>query len=219
MEIDKLTDTEDLLREVICRIDIYKKMDLIKGIINNPKVSESIFTSCVIDLFETLLNNYSLDIEDNAKKLVEDILTQGRNAYIRFRHYRGEEHQLRYNRWKKFCSIVCRVYPDLTFRGSDNVRRCLKETGIIEEEDTDTDNSQGSQARAAFRLKYSGCLDDMDTFFRGLETMQGRDLKRYYERYFKRKADNFKQFFKEVEAIVPERKGRRGWNYGAIVRY
>ena len=31
---------------------------------------------------------------------------------------------------------------------------------------------------------------------------------------------NFKQFFNnEIQAIVPERKGERGWNYEALIKY
>ena len=61
--------------------------------------------------------------------------------------------------------------------------------------DTDTENSQENKAKVAFRLKYGGCIDDMDAFFERLKTMRGRELvKTYYERYFAKRATDFKDF-------------------------
>lgn len=45
-------------------------------------------------------------------------------------------------------------------------------------------------------------------------------MKTYYEKHFAKIAKNFKQFFNnEIQAIVPERKGERGWNYEALIKY
>ena len=36
----------------------------------------------------------------------------------------------------------------------------------------------------------------------------------------RKSAKSFKSFFnEEIQAIVPERKGERGWNYEALIKY
>ena len=86
-------------------------------------------------------------------------------------------------------------------------------------ENTDTKSTQESQAKEAFRLKYEGYIEDMDTFFGELKTINGRGLKRIFGTTFAKSDVTLKDFFADCEKIVAERKGEKGWNYEAIKKH
>ena len=99
----------------------------------------------------------------------------------------------------------------MSFSVSKEVREYLLETGLIgeEEEDTDTENKE----KAAFRLKYGEYIADMDAFFESLDTTGAKTLKVIFDKSFAKSDFNFREFFDDCTAIVPWRRGQRGWNY------
>lgn len=222
MEKVWLTFEDKLINWVDGETDFYDKMEVVKDKMRFPQVNDHVLEEWAKSLISSVVYDDNIDLEDTASDLVEDVFTQERNFYFRWRNgYDEEESHLMFDKWQKLRSFVCDGFPNLTFSLSGKVREYLQEIGAIEEEDTDTENSQESKEKAAFRLKYGECIDDMDAFFERLKTMSGRELvKTYYEEHFAKIAKNFKQFFNnEIQAIVPERKGERGWNYEALIKY
>lgn len=222
MEKVWLTFEDKLINWVDGETDFYDKMEVVKDKMRFPQVNDHVLEEWAKSLISSVVYDDNIDLEDTASDLVEDVFTQERNFYFRWRNgYDEEESHLMFDKWQKLRSFVCDGFPNLTFSLSGKVREYLQEIGAIEEEDTDTENSQESKEKAAFRLKYGECTDDMDAFFERLKTMSGRELvKTYYEKHFAKIAKNFKQFFNnEIQAIVPERKGERGWNYEALIKY
>ena len=222
MENVWLTFEDKLINWVDGETDFYDKMEVVKDKMRFPQVNDHVLEEWAKSLISSVVYDDNIDLEDTASDLVEDVFTQERNFYFRWRNgYDEEESHLMFDKWQKLRSFVCDGFPNLTFSLSGKVREYLQEIGAIEEEDTDTENSQVNKEKAAFRLKYGECIDDMDAFFERLKTMSGRELvKTYYEKHFAKIAKNFKQFFNnEIQAIVPGRKGERGWNYEALIKY
>lgn len=222
MEKVWLTFEDKLINWVDGETDFYDKMEVVKDKMRFPQVNDHVLEEWAKSLISSVVYDDNIDLEDTANDLVEDVFTQERNFYFRWRNgYDEEESHLMFDKWHKLRSFVCGRFPKLTFSLSGKVREYLQVIGEIEEEDTDTENSQENKEKAAFRLKYGECIDDMDAFFERLKTMSGRELvKTYYEKHFAKIAKNFKQFFNnEIQAIVPERKGERGWNYEALIKY
>lgn len=222
MEKVWLTFEDKLINWVDGETDFYDKMEVVKDKMRSPQVNDHVLEEWAKSLISSVVYDDNIDLEDTASDLVEDVFTQERNFYFRWRNgYDEEESHLMFDKWQKLRSFVCDGFPNLTFSLSDKVREYLQEIGAIEEEDTDTENSQESKEKAAFRLKYGECIDDMDAFFERLKTMSGREFAiTYYKKHFAKSAKNFKQFFNnEIQAIVPERKGERGWNYEALIKY
>lgn len=222
MEKVWLTFEDKLINWVDGETDFYDKMEVVKDKMRFPQVNDHVLEEWAKSLISSVVYDDNIDLEDTASDLVEDVFTQERNFYFRWRNgYDEEESHLMFDKWQKLRSFVCDGFPNLTFSLSGKVREYLQEIGAIEEEDTDTENSQESKEKAAFRLKYGECIDDMDAFFERLKTMSGREFAiTYYEKHFVKSAKNFKQFFNnEIQAIVPERKGERGWNYEALIKY
>lgn len=222
MEKVWLTFEDKLINWVDGETDFYDKMEVVKDKMRFPQVNDHVLEEWAKSLISSVVYDDNIDLEDTASDLVEDIFTQERNFYYRWRNgYDEEESHLMFDKWQKLRSFVCDGFPKLTFSLSGKVREYLQEIGEIEEEDTDTENSQENKEKAAFRLKYGECIYDIDAFFERLKTMSGREfVKTYYEKHFAKSAENFKQFFNnEIQAIVPERKGERGWNYEALIKY
>lgn len=222
MEKVWLTFEDKLINWVDGETDFYDKMEVVKDKMRFPQVNDHVLEEWAKSLISSVVYDDNIDLEDTASDLVEDVFTQERNFYFRWRNgYDEEESHLMFDKWRKLRSFVCDGFPNLTFSLSGKVMEYPQEIGAIEKEDTDTENSQESKEKAAFRLKYGECIDDMDAFFERLKTMSGREFViTYYQKHFAKSAKNFKQFFNnEIQAIVPERKGERGWNYEALIKY
>lgn len=220
MEKVWLTFEDQLINWVDRETDFYDKMEVVKDKMRFPQVNDHVLEEWAKSLISSIVYDDSGDIEDAASGLVEAIFTQERNSYFRWRNgYDEEESRLMFDKWQKLRSFVCGGFPELTFRLSGKVREYLQEIGAIEEEDTDTENSQESKEKAAFRLKYDRYINNMDTFFVSLKTIKGRELKAIFDKLFAKSNVAFKNFFADCAAIVPERKGERGWNYEAIKKY
>ena len=70
-----------------------------------------------------------------------------------------------------------------------------------------------------FRAKYEGLIKDMESFLNDIHTMKPRDLAKVYKKQIKPSLIPLTEFWGDVEKITAERKGQRGWNYNAIVKY
>ena len=220
MEKVWLTFEDKLINWVDGETDFYDKMEVVKDKMRFPQVNDHVLEEWAQSLISSVVYDDNIDLEDTASDLVEDVFTQERNFYFRWRNgYDEEESHLMFGKWQKLRYFVCGGFPDLTFSLSGKVRGYLQEIGEIEGEDTDTENSQVSQAKAAFRLKYDGYINNMDIFFVSLKTIKGKELKAIFDKAFAKSNVAFKNFFADCAAIVPERKGERGWNYEAIKKY
>lgn len=215
MEKVWLTFEEKLINWVVGETDIYDKMEVVKDKMRFPQVNDHVLEKWAKSLICSVVHDDNIDLEDTASDLVEDIFTQERNFYFRWRNgYNEEESHLMFDKWQKLRSFVCGGFPELTFSLSNKVREYLQEIGVI----TDTENSQESQEKAIFRLKYDRYIKDIDTFFVSLKTIKGKQLKAIFDKSFAKSDVTFKNFFADCAAIVPERKGR-GWNYDAIRKH
>lgn len=220
MEKVWLTFEDKLINWVDGETDFYDKMEVVKDKMRFPQVNEHVLEEWAKSLISSVVYDDNIDLEDTASDLVEDVFTQERNFYFRWRNgYDEEESHLMFDKWQKLRSFVCDGFPNLTFSLSGKVREYLQEIGAIEEEDTDTENSQEGKEKAAFRLKYDGYINNMDIFFVSLKTIKGKELKAIFDKSFAKSNVAFKNFFADCAAIVPERKGERGWNYEAIKKY
>lgn len=214
------TFEDKLINWVDGETDFYDKMEVVKDKMRFPQVNEHVLEEWAKSLISSVVYDDNIDLEDTASDLVEDVFTQERNFYFRWRNgYDEEESHLMFDKWQKLRSFVCDGFPNLTFSLSGKVREYLQEIGAIEEEDTDTENSQESKEKAVFCLKYDGYIDNMDIFFVSLKTIKGKELKAIFDKSFAKSNVAFKDFFADCAAIVPERKGERGWNYEAIKKY
>lgn len=214
------TFEDKLINWVDGETDFYDKMEVVKDKMRFPQVNEHVLEEWAKSLISSVVYDDNIDLEDTASDLVEGVFTQERNFYFRWRNgYDEEESRLMFDKWQKLRSFVCDGFPNLTFSLSGKVREYLQEIGVIEEEDTDTENSQESKEKAAFRLKYDEYINNMDIFFVSLKTIKGKELKAIFDKSFAKSNVAFKDFFADCAAIVPERKGERGWNYEAIKKY
>lgn len=220
MEKVWLTFEDKLINWVDEENGIYDKFEAVKDKMRFPQVNDHVLEEWAKSLISSVVYDDNIDLEDTASDLVEDIFTQERNFYYRWRNgYNEEESHLMFDKWQKLRSFVCGGFPNLTFSLSGKVREYCQEIGLIETEDTDTEKPQVSQAKAAFRLKYGENIEDMETFFISLKTIKGRELKGIFDKCFVKSDVTLKDFFADCEKIVPERKGERGWNYEAIKKY
>ena len=169
-------------------------------------VSDRVLEEWAKSLINSVLYNESCGIKDAANALVEEIFTQEQNCYFRWRNGCSKEEifdeEELFNKWQKLRSLVYDGFSDLHLI-SDKVKG---ELGLLPKAETD------------FRLKYDRYIDDMDTFLVSLKNKKGKALKAFYDKHIK-PIVTFKEFFADCAAIVPERKGERGWNYEAIKKY
>ena len=108
----------------------------------------------------------------------------------------------------------------LTYKAEKTAVEEKTSTNITQvEEKTSTNITEVEEATKNFRLKYEDYINDMDAFLKALPSMSGRQLKRRFDVDFKRAGICFKTFFADCEKIVPERKGKRGWNYNNIKNF
>lgn len=221
MEKVWLTFEDKLINWVDGETDFYDKMEVVKDKMRFPQVNDHVLEEWAQILVSSVFE--SEDVSGTASYLLEEIFRQERNFY--YRSNGGDEEEESYPMFRKWLHLRAKVGSSLkivlqSVSLSVGTYNYLEEL-YGEEEDTDTESPQVSQAKAAFRLKYGECVDDMDAFFERLKTMSGREfVKTYYEKHFVKSAKNFKQFFNnEIQAIAPERKGERGWNYEALIKY
>ena len=221
MEKVWLTIEEKLINWADREADIYDKWEVVKDKMGFPQVTDHVLEEWAQILVSSVFE--SEDVSGTAGYLLEEIFRQERNFY--YRSNGGDEEEESYPMFRKWLHLREKVGRGLkivlqSISLSIGTYNYLEEL-YGDEEDTGTESPQGSQAKAAFRLKYGECIDDMDAFFERLKTMSGRELvKTYYEKHFAKIAKNFKQFFNnEIQAIVPGRKGERGWNYEALIKY
>lgn len=83
----------------------------------------------------------------------------------------------------------------------------------------ENDKEEIEQAKEAFRMKYGGRFDNIDSFFNSLPSIRGKGLKAIFDKRFAKDNVTFKDFFKDCCRIVPWRRDERGWNYDAIKKY
>ena len=220
MEKVWLTFEDKLINWVDGETDFYDKMEVVKDKMRFPQVNDHVLEEWAKSLISSVVYDDNIDLEDTASDLVEDVFTQERNFYFRWSNgYDEEESHLMFDKWQKLRSFVCDGFPNLTFSLSGKVREYLQEIGAIEEEDTDTENSQESKEKAAFRLKYDGYIKDIDSFFVLLKTIEPKGLKHIFTKCFAKSDVTLKAFFNDCRTIVPERDGERGWNYEAVKKY
>lgn len=161
--------------------------------------------------------NESEEIGEELDGIVTSILKKESACNTRTRNgYKVVYNKRMLARWHNLRIFVCGAFPPFSINIKNLSKEVLgycKEIGLIQPQ-------REIQAKADFRLKYGECLNDIDAFFAKLKAMDGKDLvKTYYKKHFEKSAKNFKQFFNEIQAIVPERKGERGWNYEALIKY
>ena len=240
MEEVWLTFEDKLINWVNGEEGTFYKFEAIKGNIGFPQVNDHVLGEWAKSLIFSFVHDDSIDIKVVASYWLNKIFTQERNSYIRWRNGYDEEESSPisdgeesssisdekespsiFKRWQKLRSSFCRGFPDLSFSVSDEVREYLLEIGLIgeEEEDTDTENSQESQERADFRLKYDRYISNIDIFFESLKTIKVRELKAFFDKSFAKSNVTLKNFFDDCTAIVPERKGERGWKYNNIKNF
>lgn len=207
MEKVWLTFEDKLINWVDGETDFYDKMKVVKDKMRFPQVNDHVLEEWAKSLISSVVYDDNIDLEDTASDLVEDIFTQERNFYYRWRNgYDEEESHLMFDKWQKLRYFVCDGFPELTFSLSGKVREYLQEIGEIEEEDTDTENSQENKEKAAFRLKYGSYIEDMDAFFYSLGTIKARQLKKLYDTKIKGSGTLGKTFLNDFWEIAPERK-------------
>lgn len=220
MEKVWLTFEDKLINWVDEESDIYNKFEVVKDKMRFPQVNDHVLEEWAKSLNSSVVYDDNIDLEDTASDLVEDIFTQERNFYYRWRNgYSEEESHLMFDKWQKLRSFVCGGFPNLVFSLSGKVKEYCQEIGLVEAEDTDTEKPQENQAKTAFCLKYDSYIKNIETFFVSLKTIKGRELKGMFNKFFAKSDVTLKDFFADCETIVPERKGERGWNYEAIKKY
>lgn len=66
-----------------------------------------------------------------------------------------------------------------------------------------------------FKDKY-GDYGDIDNFMKNLATINGREVRRYYDKNLNKSNFSLKEFVSDFLKLVPQRKNERGLNYNAI---
>lgn len=221
MEEVWLTFEDKLINWVNGEEGTFYKFEVINDNIGFPQVNDHVLEEWAKSLIFSFVHDDSIDINAVASYWLNEIFTQERNSYIRWRNgydeeesspiFDEEESPSIFEKWQKLRSSFCRGFPDLSFSVSKEVREYLLETGLIgeEEEDTDTENKE----KAAFRQKYGKYIKDMEAFFYLLKTIEPRRLKPIFDKEFARSDIKFKPFFDDCTAIVPWRRGEKNWNY------
>lgn len=225
MEKVWLTMEEKLIMWCEQKDDVFDMLQYIKERIRWEVVTEHVLEEWAKLLKASIYSDEDVeDITETANDILEAIFTQERNYYLRLQG--GVSYLLKgcqvaetkpiYDKWKVLRSYYCKVFPDFSFSLSDEVWTYLQNIGEVEAEveAKEKDTPQVLQAKEAFRLKYDGYFDNIETFFELLKTIKPRPLKTIYKTNKLEKVSGVKEFFNDCEKIVPERKEakERGWN-------
>ena len=219
MEKVWLTIEEKLINWADREADIYDKWEVVKDKMGFPQVTDHVLEEWAQILVSSVFE--SEDVSGTAGYLLEEIFRQERNFY--YRSNGGDEEEESYPMFRKWLHLREKVGRGLkivlqSISLSIGTYNYLEEL-CGDEEDTGTESPQGSQAKAAFRLKYDGYIKDIDSFFVLLKTIEPKELKHIFTKCFAKSDVTLKAFFNDCRTIVPERDGERGWNYEAVKKY
>ncbi|MEI3068732.1 MAG: hypothetical protein V8T23_04195 [Prevotella sp.] len=219
MEKVWLTIEEKLINWADREADIYDKWEVVKDKMGFPQVTDHVLEEWAQILVSSVFE--SEDVSGTAGYLLEEIFRQERNFY--YRSNGGDEEEESYPMFRKWLHLREKVGRGLkivlqSISLSIGTYNYLEEL-YGDEEDTGTESPQGSQAKAAFRLKYDGYIKDIDSFFVLLKTIEPKELKHIFTKCFAKSDVTLKAFFNDCRTIVPERDGERGWNYEAVKKY
>lgn len=219
MEKVWLTIEEKLINWADREADIYDKWEVVKDKMGFPQVTDHVLEEWAQILVSSVFE--SEDVSGTAGYLLEEIFRQERNFY--YRSNGGDEEEESYPMFRKWLHLREKVGRGLkivlqSISLSIGTYNYLEEL-YGDEEDTGTESPQGSQAKAAFRLKYDGYIKDIDSFFVLLKTIEPKELKHIFTKCFAKSDVTLKAFFNDCSTIVPERDGERGWNYEAVKKY
>ena len=219
MEKVWLTIEEKLINWADREADIYDKWEVVKDKMGFPQVTDHVLEEWAQILVSSVFE--SEDVSGTAWYLLEEIFRQERNFY--YRSNGGDEEEESYPMFRKWLHLREKVGRGLkivlqSISLSIGTYNYLEEL-YGDEEDTGTESPQGSQAKAAFRLKYDGYIKDIDSFFVLLKTIEPKELKHIFTKCFAKSDVTLKAFFSDCRTIVPERDGERGWNYEAVKKY
>ena len=219
MEKVWLTIEEKLINWADREADIYDKWEVVKDKMGFPQVTDHVLEEWAQILVSSVFE--SEDVSGTAGYLLEEIFRQERNFY--YRSNGGDEEEESYPMFRKWLHLREKVGRGLkivlqSISLSIGTYNYLEEL-YGDEEDTGTESPQGSQAKAAFRLKYDGYIKDIDSFFVLLKTIEPKELKHIFTKCFAKSDVTLKAFFNDCRTIVPERDGEKGWNYEAIKKY
>ena len=219
MEKVWLTIEEKLINWADREADIYDKWEVVKDKMGFPQVTDHVLEEWAQILVSSVFE--SEDVSGTAGYLLEEIFRQERNFY--YRSNGGDEEEESYPMFRKWLHLREKVGRGLkivlqSISLSIGTYNYLEEL-YGDEEDTGTESPQGSQAKAAFRLKYDGYIKDIDSFFVLLKTIEPKELKHIFTKCFAKSDVTLKAFFNDCITIVPERDGERGWNYEAVKKY
>lgn len=219
MEKVWLTIEEKLINWADREADIYDKWEVVKDKMGFPQVTDHVLEEWAQILVSSVFE--SEDVSGTAGYLLEEIFRQERNFY--YRSNGGDEEEESYPMFRKWLHLREKVGRGLkivlqSISLSIDTYNYLEEL-YGDEEDTGTESPQGSQAKAAFRLKYDGYIKDIDSFFVLLKTIEPKELKHIFTKCFAKSDVTLKAFFNDCRTIVPERDGERGWNYEAVKKY
>lgn len=214
-----LTIEEKLINWADREADIYDKWEVVKDKMGFPQVTDHVLEEWAQILVSSVFE--SEDVSGTAGYLLEEIFRQERNFY--YRSNGGDEEEESYPMFRKWLHLREKVGRGLkivlqSISLSIGTYNYLEEL-YGDEEDTGTESPQGSQAKAAFRLKYDGYIKDIDSFFVLLKTIEPKELKHIFTKCFAKSDVTLKAFFNDCRTIVPERDGERGWNYEAVKKY
>lgn len=219
MEKVWLTIEEKLINWADREADIYDKWEVVKDKMGFPQVTDHVLEEWAQILVSSVFE--SEDVSGTAGYLLEEIFRQERNFY--YRSNGGDEEEESYPMFRKWLHLREKVGRGLkivlqSISLSIGTYNYLEEL-YGDEENTGTESPQGSQAKAAFRLKYDGYIKDIDSFFVLLKTIEPKELKHIFTKCFAKSDVTLKAFFNDCRTIVPERDGERGWNYEAVKKY
>ena len=219
MEKVWLTIEEKLINWADREADIYDKWEVVKDKMGFPQVTDHVLEEWAQILVSSVFE--SEDVSGTAGYLLEEIFRQERNFY--YRSNGGDEEEESYLMFRKWLHLREKVGRGLkivlqSISLSIGTYNYLEEL-YRDEENTGTESPQGSQAKAAFRLKYDGYIKDIDSFFVLLKTIEPKELKHIFTKCFAKSDVTLKAFFNDCRTIVPERDGERGWNYEAVKKY
>lgn len=151
------------------------------------------------------------EIGEELESIVTSILKKESACNIRSHRKDGEvtHKKIMLARWQNLRIFVSRAFSPFSLNMenlSKDVLRYCEEIGLIQPQCE-------SEPKRAFRLKYGEYIADMDAFFESLDTTGAKTLKVIFDKSFAKSDFNFREFFDDCTAIVPWRRGQRGWNY------
>lgn len=184
MEKVWLTIEEKLINWADREADIYDKWEVVKDKMGFPQVTDHVLEEWAQILVSSVFE--SEDVSGTAGYLLEEILRQERNFY--YRSNGGDEEEESYPMFRKWLHLRAEVGSALKIV-LQSVSLSIGTYNYLEElygdeEDTGTESPQGSQAKAAFRLKYDGYIKDIDSFFVLLKTIEPKELKHIFTKCF-----------------------------------